>query len=311
MSEIDFDKPFSLETTMEKWNDIVSFNQLFLSNYIFRGQGDSMWPIESTLLRLVKRCHSDRNDPNTANIYEDKMIREVKYKFPLYDSSIKIDEANDVEWLSLMQHYGAPTRLIDFTSSIFIALFFALDGSFDKDSAIWAIRKFDPEKEHVKKYCEENNCCSVPRDVLNAYFHERANSFISKFQGKDGIDEIVPVYPNIANKRMAIQQGLFLMSTNLHKPFEEVFNNFTCLNENNVLHTKITNLLNSSYHPLAKSGIKNLVKVKITIPHKFKWELSRLLQQMNISAESLYPGLEGMAKSLARLHLREPNLYTE
>lgn len=310
MNEVDFNQPFSIETTMEKWNDIVSFNQLFLTNYIFRGQGDSEWPIESTLLRLVKRCHSEKNDPNTANIYEDKMLREFKYKFPLYDSSTIIED-NNVEWLSLMQHYGAPTRLIDFTSSIFVALFFALDGSFDKDSAIWAIRKFEPEKEHVKIFCTENNCSSVSREVLNKYFHERANRFISKFQGKDGVDEIVPIYPNIANKRLAIQQGLFLMSTNLHKPFEKVFNSFTGLSENNLLKTEIVNLLNSSYNRFAKFGIKNLVKVKIIIPRKFKWELTQLLNQMNISAESLYPGLEGMAKSLARLHLRETNLYTE
>lgn len=67
------------------------------------------------------------------------MLDDFKYRFPLYDSSKKIDEENHVEWLALMQHYGAPTRLIDFTSSIFVALHFALDGSYDKDSVIWAI----------------------------------------------------------------------------------------------------------------------------------------------------------------------------
>lgn len=194
----------------------------------------------------------------------------------------------------MMQHHGAPTRLIDFTSSIFVALFFALDGSFDKDSVVWAIRKFEPEKEHLKVYCQENNCSAVQHTIRNSYFHERANKFISKFQGKDGVDEIIPIYPNIANKRIAVQQGLFLMSTNLHKPFEDFFNSFLNLSDSNVLKTKIVNLLNSSYHRQGKFGIKNLVKVKILIPRKFKWELTQLLHQMNITAESLFPGLDGM-----------------
>lgn len=146
MKDVDFDKPFVIKTTMEKWNDIVSFNQLFLSNYIFRGQGNVEWPIESTFLRLVRRCHSEQNDPFTANIYERIMLEDFKYHFPLYNSSKKIDENNHVEWLALMQHYGAPTRLIDFTSSIFVALHFALDESYGKGNVIWAIRRFDLKK---------------------------------------------------------------------------------------------------------------------------------------------------------------------
>ena len=310
MRGVDFEKPFVIETTMEKWNDIVSFNQLFLTNYIFRGQGDASWPIESTLLRLVKRCHSEVNDPETPNIYEGKMLEEFKYRYPLYDSTKRIDQSNNVEWLALMQHYGAPTRLIDFTKSIFVALFFALDGSYDKDSVIWAIRKFDPEKEHVKVYCKKNNCSSVSQSTLSDYFRQRANTFIGNFQGKDGIDEILPIYPAVANERITIQQGLFLMSANLHKSFEDVFNSVMGIG-NNKLETEIVNLLNASYDRFAKFGIKNLVQFKIIIPRKFKWELTQLLYQMNISAETLYPGLEGMAKSLGRLHLREPNIYTE
>jgi len=134
--------------------------------------------------------------------------------------------------------------------------------------------------------------------------------FIGKFQGKDGVDEIIPIYPKLANKRISIQQGLFLMSTNLHKSFVDVYNSVMGI-EHNLLKTDILNLLNTSYNKNAKFGIKNLVHFKIIIPRKFKWELTRILQQMNITAETLYPGLEGMAKSLACLHLREPNLYTE
>ena len=37
--------------------------------------------------------------------------------------------SNTFEWLSLMQHYGHPTRLIDFTDDAGVALYFALKGA--------------------------------------------------------------------------------------------------------------------------------------------------------------------------------------
>lgn len=40
---------------------------------------------------------------------------------------------------------------------------------------------------------------------------------------------------------------------------------------------------------------------KITIPHVFKLGITKLLLQMNISSETLFPGLSGLSQSLNRL----------
>ena len=45
---------------------------------------------------------------------------------------------DDFQWLALMQHHGAPTRLLDFTWSPYVAAFLALERAVD-DAAVWAI----------------------------------------------------------------------------------------------------------------------------------------------------------------------------
>ena len=42
-------------------------------------------------------------------------------------------------WLFLMQHHGAPTRLLDWTESVLIALYFAVSADGDKDGELWAM----------------------------------------------------------------------------------------------------------------------------------------------------------------------------
>lgn len=42
-------------------------------------------------------------------------------------------------WLTLMQHYGLPTRLLDWTQSVLFALFFAVRHRLDEEGTLWAL----------------------------------------------------------------------------------------------------------------------------------------------------------------------------
>lgn len=310
MTDIDISKPFIIETTMDKWNDIISFNQLFLTNFVFRGQCNALWKLQSSLHRFVENSHPSYVDKNIPVIYEQKMIREFQYKFPLYDTTKHINKENSVEWLTLMQHYGAPTRLLDFSRSIFIALYFALDGGYQNDSIIWAINKSAVQSAYVKSYCEKHDCHTVGEDELNEYIRGIANSVIGRILPMDIKQQVLPIYPEIVNERISIQQGLFLMTNDLRNEFDEVLYKFLDVNDS-IIKVKPTKLLNLSYHEQAKHGLKNLVMFKFIIPARFKWLLTQLLIQMNITAETLYPGLSGMAKSLSRLQLRQSFVYDD
>ena len=57
---------------------------------------------------------------------ESRILRIFKRKAHLLLEHLP-DEDDSFEWLALMQHHGAPTRLLDFTWSPFVAAFFALE----------------------------------------------------------------------------------------------------------------------------------------------------------------------------------------
>lgn len=67
------------------------------------------------------------------------MIREFQRHLHHYSANVPDITLND-EWLSLMQHYGATTRFLDFTYSPYVAAYFAFEHSESNSQvAVWAI----------------------------------------------------------------------------------------------------------------------------------------------------------------------------
>jgi hypothetical protein len=105
--------------------------------YIFRGELDYECPLQSSLERRVRASSKDGDPVSAERLREEerRIIEEfVRGKGPnvaaVAEDCVngKCPPPEDVfRWLSLMQHYNNPTRLIDFTRDIRIALFFAIE----------------------------------------------------------------------------------------------------------------------------------------------------------------------------------------
>ena len=85
------------------------------NHFAFRGQADADWGLQSTLERVIGRRWSAEN----ARRFETHSLDVFKSKYHIYSGSEHIPKSK-LSWLSVMQHYGVPTRLIDFTTSPYI-----------------------------------------------------------------------------------------------------------------------------------------------------------------------------------------------
>lgn len=161
--------------------------------WLFRGQRCPEWKLETSLERAARRCGVSQSE------YERQIWGEFRRHAHSYVSRVPL-EPNTIEWLAFMQHYGAPTRLLDFTYSFWIAVFFAYEEA-DKDCAIVAL---DPMSLRPNQAGLDYN--RVVRENIETGAHR-----------DDFLYANVPFY---TNDRLAIQKGTFVFSLNLERSFD-------------------------------------------------------------------------------------------
>ncbi|WP_081848104.1 FRG domain-containing protein [Microbulbifer sp. HZ11] len=259
------------EIYIENWSEILDLEVEFPLDY-FRGQSCADWPISSALQRLLSGSDYE-DDPCNLEYW---MLREFKRGAGRYLEETPPKE-DLVTWFSLMQHYGAPTRLVDFTSSFYVACYFALSGA-KSDAAIWSINPFlgfdivsevfgtSPHNELRDKWDDHSTQCG--NDYLNSVLESASTA--SQADQKLGV---IAVEPYEQHTRIGIQQGIFLMPLDISVSFME---NIT---------------------PYLKDGDGRLKKIIIR-ENVIETGLAHL-KAMNITSETLFPGIEGFAKSIA------------
>lgn len=230
------------------------------SGWVFRGHAQADWQLQSTLERALE---SVGWVPELAESCEIFSLHKFSSKAHHYiDRNVLPD--TKLGWLSLMQHHGIPTRLLDFTESPFIALSFAIGQLDETDGqcAIWALnyRKLMKSSiEYLKNNASfEYNYSSAQMNPDDAY---------AKILDSGSHDILWITEPKISNLRMERQKGTFLMSCNIQKRIIDLL-------------AKLT---------------PDLVH-KIIIDRALMVEIYTMLTGMGINYSILYGNLDGLAK---------------
>jgi hypothetical protein len=202
-------------------NELEEFAENY-KGWLFRGHRCPGWKLETTLERVSRRCCVDQVK------YERAVWNEFRRHAHSFGLARVPDDSDTIEWLALMQQYGAPTRLLDFTQSFWIALFFAFEEA-DCDCAVVALNP-----SSLAKNTKGKDYNKVVRENIEKGLHT-----------DDFLRQDVPFY---TNDRLAIQKGMFVYSLNLRRSFHDLViqneKEFKKLTVCKSLFTKIRNRLN-------------------------------------------------------------------
>ncbi|MCI0508630.1 MULTISPECIES: FRG domain-containing protein [Chromohalobacter] len=255
-----------------------------MASFIFRGQANAEWGLSSSLERV---CKDQGFDLDFLINREQHMLHEFKRRAHLYLRNLP-EEENDLEWLALMQHFGAPTRLLDFTSSFYVAAFFAIENS-SGDAAVWC---FNPEffQSYHGQYLSGHETIRK----IESYFRSLSGEVLSNPTGFSSM--AIPVEPYILNERISVQQGLFVLPANITESFEKNLSETLMIDECQFSER----LPSDDYHvfDLEEGEVFDYAAIKIVIPQEMHNYILFNLSMMNITAASLFPGLDGYARSL-------------
>lgn len=257
--------------------DIASVEQLIKevnelpNHFLYRGQADSSWPLKSSLERVIGNSWSAEK----AQRFEDYALQQFRSKFHLYDHE-NSHPTSKLAWLSVMQHYGVPTRLLDFTESPYIALYFALESythHLGRDIALFAL----DYTAILQKSIEHIQAKDSGFKETRATVFERQDEIFDTVVDRFSYDIAWIAEPQVLNARLDRQGGSFLLSGNRSLQIESI---------------------------LALPLYADAQPKKFVIPASLVSGVFALLRKMNITSKSLYGDLEGLARSI-RMQLQQ------
>jgi hypothetical protein len=240
------------------FRDLVDGNRF--KNWAFRGQSDARWPLVSALSRYLTYAGVH---PDAWAVQEARILRIFQRKAHLFLSHIP-PEHDHFQWLALMQHHGAPTRLLDVTWSPYVALFFALERGADT-AAVWAFSPAPLSKRvhqlRSGRLVDRGAASTWDETTYPKYFLGGQNPFVILGE------------PKIMNQRLIAQSGSFMIPGVLDPPVERILANY-------------------------RGSRSLLVKIELNA-NAMRAEAMRALYGMNITHATLFPDLDGLARSMA------------
>ncbi|MCR5734134.1 MAG: FRG domain-containing protein [Lachnospiraceae bacterium] len=230
--------------------------------YIYRGMSDVSFKMTTSLSRSCKHLQKELEPAILENFAKYAVASD-----PLVAGSV---------WRQIIvgQHYGLPTRLLDWTHSPLVGLHFAtceenLEEMDKHDCVVWRMDMAemllylpDNYREEVNK--KQSTIFSV--DLLR----KLTNNSLSQYDIDMQDNAMVIIEPPSMDERIVNQYSFF-----------------------SVIPMGITDIEDF----LDKKTEKT---VKYVIDKSLRWRIRDMLDQMNISERIVYPGLSGLSKWIAR-----------
>jgi hypothetical protein len=250
----------SLAEYLDCIKKLASYWDLAADALWFRGHRDSAWKLKP---KLYRDEYIDADESEIRLEFESRALQLIQGRVP----------PGKWEWYFLMQHYGAPTRLLDWTDNPLLGLYFAVEGHPQNcDAAVWAL---DPDWLNRK----------LRRGIEGAMLPDwrEANSYLKDledcFEGARIFARLpAAIDPPHVDRRLAAQSSRF------------------------VIFGADRDLMRIKAIKSERRRRRHLQK--LTIPRGAITAIQKELYSCGITHSFVFPDLEGLCREICRKHRR-------
>lgn len=227
----------------------------------FRGQSDIGWGLSPKIWRKEYR---DANEAEMRLEFES-------VGHPFAQSGAVYDRWH---WYFLMQHYRAPTRLLDWTVNPLVALYFAVCEDSERDAVVWVIDPWRWNRAHVRHLFGP---AVAGWDETAGYLLDLEEAFDTDTNENQTTKKWpVAIEPQHIDQRIAAQGSKFLLFGTKRDLVES-----PAINQRHGGH------------------VKHAILDRIPIPRDAARRVREELNNIGINERSMFPDLEGLGRHIA------------
>lgn len=266
-----------------------------LSEYVFRGHGDSNYKLIPSAFRNIPNGYINSYEQARKEYRDLKSFYHLADRHGLYVPSSQIirDEliydgdyfwanyANkDIVWLpdellevaALAQHHGIKTRLLDWSYDRFVAIYFALSSA--------------------EEIIGTENVCSHSEKKISVWCLNKNSFYLDEIFEKTPIRFVTPHY--YKNSNITSQHGVFTH-----------FKEHIVTNVSDILHVETLNELLDSYFEGGNINNNlwrdNKILTEVTLPYDKILPALKLISEMGYSESKIYPGYDGICRQIMKI----------
>ncbi|MFH1097674.1 MAG: FRG domain-containing protein [Candidatus Desantisbacteria bacterium] len=249
------------EKSITNLSEFTAFIEDNINNVLwYRGCNSSKNNLIPSLYR-----HKKHNTINQFLDVESKIMNKFKERStPFLESPL----SNDIENLFLMQHFGVPTRLLDWTENPFIAMYFALtliksNSNTTEDAIIWILNPINWNQNVLSHRSYKGGVISIYDIEIAGYKPTEVSN-----------SEPIAIYGKYNNRRIVAQRGVFTLFGTSTQPMEEIY--------------KLGNFPPDCI-------------IKLIVPSNKIDDMLKSIIRIGFSDSVVFPDLDGLSKEIKRI----------
>ena len=248
----------------------------YKDNLFFRGIADNSW----SLLPGIYRYTYDFKCNGWTHMYsfsEYEMLESFIKEASVFISDVPEDDI--FKWMQYAQHYGVPTRLLDFTTNPLIALYFCCKERNMNDGALWILN----ESLYLDWLINKGYSLQFNSEEINKALKDQLIGKVSN-DLKELIPYPIPFVPAYIDERMNAQSSRFLI-WGLQSTALEALIETKAIDDIKNIGEYFSQMKTLDYYDL----IEEYFLFELTIPCDCKIKILNQLDSLNINEKHSFP----------------------